>query len=320
MSSASTTSLDWRFGGIPRSPGSQHSDSSLGMAVPDHASSELNGLSELTQMEALFSKTMARARAAIRLQEERTKSKQSAVELFVPGRVCLFGEHSDWVGVMRRFNSTLQPGGCIVAGTNQGVFARCKPRADGRLVFRSIRADGTKTVLDVPMQVDSLRKLAEEGGFFSYVCGVACQVLQSYDVGGIQIDNYKTTLADGKGLSSSAAVCVLVARAFNQSYALKITPRGEMELAYQGEISTPSRCGRMDQCVAFGRAPVRMRFDGDCVDASPLSVGGPIHMVVVDLAAGKDTTAILQGLGRSFPFPESETDQVRFHIMRNARI
>eukprot|EP01047_Picozoa_sp_COSAG01_P122177 COSAG01_NODE_51020_length_358_cov_0.888031_2_plen_48_part_01 len=26
------------------------------------------------------------------------------------------GEHSDWVGCMRRFNAELRPGGCIVAG------------------------------------------------------------------------------------------------------------------------------------------------------------------------------------------------------------
>jgi galactokinase len=82
-----------------------------------------------------------------------------------------------------------------------------------------------------------------------------------------------------------------------------------MELAYQGEISTPSRCGRMDQCVAFGSTPVRMTFDGDIVGAVPLHVTRPIHMLLVDLGAGKDTTAILQGLGRSFPFPESQTDR-----------
>lgn len=38
------------------------------------------------------------------------------------------------------------------------------------------------------------------------------------------------------GFSSSAAVTVLVARAFNRVYDLKLTVRGEMELAYLGEI------------------------------------------------------------------------------------
>ncbi len=33
----------------------------------------------------------------------------------------------------------------------------------------------------------------------------------------------------------------------NRIYDLKLTVRGEMELAYMGEITTPSRCGRLDQ-------------------------------------------------------------------------
>src|SRR3990172_767205 len=72
-----------------------------------------------------------------------------------------------------------------------------------------------------------------------------------------------TDLPIKKGLSSSAAVCVLTARAFNRVFDLKMTTRGEMELAYQGEITTPSRCGRMDQGCAFGSRPVLMTFDGD---------------------------------------------------------
>lgn len=84
-----------------------------------------------------------------------------------------------------------------------------------------------------------------------------------------------------KGLSSSAAICVLVgqkadltgacsnlttahplsqvsflsflaqvARAFNKVYGLKLTTRGEMEFAYQGEITTPSKCGACKGCSA----------------------------------------------------------------------
>mmetsp|Transcript_18533 Transcript_18533/g.39925 ORF Transcript_18533/g.39925 Transcript_18533/m.39925 type:complete len:183 (-) Transcript_18533:70-618(-) len=41
-----------------------------------------------------------------------------------------------------------------------------------------------------------------------------------------------------------------------------------MDLAYQGEITTPSQCGRMDQCCAFGARPILMTFDGDKARAS----------------------------------------------------
>jgi len=89
-------------------------------------------------------------------------------------------------------------------------------------------------------------------------------------VRGLVIDNYKTDMPIKKGLSSSAAICVLTARAFNRVYDLKMTIRGEMELAYQGEITTPSRCGRMDQGCAFGDRPVLMTFDGEHLDVTEL--------------------------------------------------
>ena len=28
-----------------------------------------------------------------------------SIELFVPGRLCLFGEHSDWAGAMRKYEA-----------------------------------------------------------------------------------------------------------------------------------------------------------------------------------------------------------------------
>mmetsp|Transcript_17312 Transcript_17312/g.29285 ORF Transcript_17312/g.29285 Transcript_17312/m.29285 type:complete len:185 (-) Transcript_17312:979-1533(-) len=52
-------------------------------------------------------------------------------------------------------------------------------------------------------------------------------------VRGICIDNYRTTLPMQKGLSSSAAVCVLVATAFNKFYQLGLSQNDVMELAYQ---------------------------------------------------------------------------------------
>ena len=33
-----------------------------------------------------------------------------ALELFVPGRLCLFGEHTDWAGKYRTMNADIVPG------------------------------------------------------------------------------------------------------------------------------------------------------------------------------------------------------------------
>ena len=66
----------------------------------------------------------------------------------------------------------------------------------------------------------------------------------------------------------------------------------------------------MDQCVAFGPgAASRMSFDADRVDAEPLVVRGEVHMLLVDLGAGKDTTTILHELGAAFPFPKNEKER-----------
>jgi UTP-glucose-1-phosphate uridylyltransferase len=130
-----------------------------------------------------------------------------------------------------------------------------------------------------------------------------------YHVRGLVIDNYKTDLPVKKGLSSSAAICVLAARAFNRIYDLKMTIRGEMELAYQGEITTPSRCGRMDQGCAYGSRPVLMTFDGDHLDTAEFQVGEDLHFVLVDLQSRKDTMKILRQLNRCYPFADNEVEK-----------
>ncbi len=228
------------------------------------------------------------------------------MNLFVPGRICLFGEHSDWAGGYRRINAGIEKGHAIIVGTNQGIYGEVKAHPT-KLIFRATLNDGTKVPpWEVPMEPGALLKQAEEGGFFSEVAGVAYQVLTLYRVRGLEIDNYRTDLPIKKGLSSSAAVCVFVARAFNRIYDLKMTVRGEMEVAYNGEITTSSRCGRLDQGCAYGNRPIEMAFDGDRLDIHELSAGAEFHYLIVDLMAGKDTREILARLNRCFPFAEDE--------------
>ena len=227
------------------------------------------------------------------------------MKIFVPGRICLFGEHSDWAGGYRRINADLEKGYTLITSTNQGVYAEVKPHPT-KLIFRTTLSDGErKGPFELPMESEALLAEAEKGGFFSYAAGVAHQILTHYRVRGIEIDNYRTDLPVKKGLSSSAAICVLVARAFNRVYDLKMTTRGEMESAYTGEITTPSRCGRMDQGCAYGR-PVMMSYDGDRLDVKEFNVPNDLYFVIVDLAASKDTKEILSALNRCYPFAEDQ--------------
>ncbi len=227
------------------------------------------------------------------------------MKLFVPGRICLFGEHSDWAGGYRRINADVEKGYAVITGTNQGIYAEAKAHPS-KLVIHATAEDGRRCEpFEVAMESDALLAAAEDGGFYSYAAGVAYQIATNSRVRGLEIDNYRTDLPIKKGLSSSAAICVLVARAFNRIYDLKLTVRGEMELAYAGETTTPSRCGRLDQGCAYGNRPILMKFDADRIDVQEVSVPEDIHLVVVDLKAGKDTKEILSKLNKCYPFAET---------------
>ena len=228
------------------------------------------------------------------------------MKIFVPGRICLFGEHTDWAGGHRRTNADLEKGYAIIASTNQGIHAEVNSHPT-KLILRTTLSDGRRMdPFEVPMESEALLAEAQKGSFFSYAAGVAYQILTHYQVHGLEIDNYLTDLPAKKGLSSSAATCVLVARAFNRIYDLKMTVRGEMEYAYIGEITTPSRCGRMDQGCAYGNRPIMMTFDSDRIDVEEINVSKDLYFVIVDLDAGKDTRLILNRLNHCYPFAENE--------------
>ncbi len=222
------------------------------------------------------------------------------MDLFIPGRLCLFGEHSDWAAAYRTVNPKIEMGYAIVVGTNQGIYAEVE--VENKLIFKTVNHP---QVLEVPMAEDLLLQIAKSENFYSYIAGVACQALIRYQVGGLAIDNYLMDLPLKKGLSSSAAICVLVARAFNQLYNLGLTIAAEMDLAYWGERTTSSQCGRLDQACAYGNQPILMTFDSDRHTVKPLIVGQDLYLIIVDLAGSKDTTKILAQLNQCYPFPQN---------------
>jgi mevalonate kinase len=219
----------------------------------------------------------------------------SGQPLFVPGRLCLFGEHSDWAGRHRALSLEIQPGHCIAVGTSQGIYTRVSRNGE-RMLVDSHGVNGAVESFSCVALPGELRQAAKSGGFYSYCAGVAAYMCERFRVGGISIQTTSMDLPLKKGLSSSAAVCVLTARAYNRIYDLNLSVRDEMECAYQGEIQTGSECGRMDQVCAFGQTPVFLTFDGDGMDVQMLRPRVPLHLVVVDLQKGKDTRRILHDL------------------------
>lgn len=241
------------------------------------------------------------------------------MEVFVPGRLCLLGEHTDWAaGRHRLVNRKIPLGYCIVCATNEGLFARVGDFDEGCLRYEHVDASGACRQVECSLLDDtkSLGEKATQRTFFSYVHGVAAHLMSIPSVAtavlsskrGILINNYKTTLPMKKGLSSSAAICTLVVSAFSLHYGLKMTREEVMDAAFHGEILTGAKCGRMDQAVAMGAGKVGlMTFNGDDCALSDICIGGPLYFVVVDLKRGKDTVKILADLNSAFPFPQTPT-------------
>jgi len=224
--------------------------------------------------------------------------KEHQVELFVPGRLCLFGEHSDWAA-----EYGLHKGFCLVIGTDQGLSAVAKASqefiVETQLPDVSGRPTGRTRRMSCPWKAGMLLEAAkDQEEFFRYCAGTGYQMLSRPGVtGGIELRIGAMDLPLRKGVSSSAAVCILVAKAFDAIYRLGLFPHELMEIAYLGEKLTGSQCGRMDQACIYGKTPVLLTFQKSAdIRVEPIFCGGEIHMFFTDLAGAKDTVRILADL------------------------
>jgi UTP-glucose-1-phosphate uridylyltransferase/mevalonate kinase len=231
------------------------------------------------------------------------------LKLFVPGRLCLFGEHTDWAGHYRTMNADIVPGASIVTGIEQGIYAEVEKSTIFEMHSDAVELADVWRDFSCRMSEQELKRVAKSGSFFSYCAGVASYMLEWYKVGGVRIRITDMTLPMKSGLSSSAAICVLVARAFNLLYNLNLNTLGEMNIAYVGELRTSSRCGRLDQACAFGVKPNLMTFDGDEIEVKSLNVKKTLYWVFADLCAEKDTIKILSDLNKAYPFATTEEEK-----------
>ena len=197
----------------------------------------------------------------------------------------------------------------IVTGIEQGIYAEVEKspifevHSDAPVMEKEWRDFSCR------MTETELKRVARSGSFFCYCAGVASYMLEWYKVGGVRIRITDMTLPMKSGLSSSAAICVLVARAFNLLYNLNLNTLGEMNIAYVGELRTASRCGRLDQACAFGVKPNLMTFDGDEIEVKSLNVKKTLYWVFADLCASKDTIRILSDLNKAYPFASTEEEE-----------
>ncbi|MCQ2216172.1 MAG: hypothetical protein MJZ31_09690 [Bacteroidales bacterium] len=207
-------------------------------------------------------------------------------------------------------NSEIVPGYALVTGIEQGIHATVKKSTTFKVTSEAPEIQDAWQDFECRMDFQELKDIARSGSFFSYCAGVASYMLEWYKVGGVHIHLTKMDMPMKSGLSSSAAICVLVCRAFNQIYNLNLNTMGEMNIAYWGELRTASRCGRLDQACAFGVRPVKMTFDAEEVDVDNFNIKSPLYWVFANLNASKDTIRILADLNKAYPFAETEQEKL----------
>ena len=85
------------------------------------------------------------------------------IEVFVPGRLCILGEHSDWAGQYRAVNPDVAAGVCVVCATNEGLFARVRPHIPGQLRYDHYdESSGTAKSVMIDLQHQDVRALLKK--------------------------------------------------------------------------------------------------------------------------------------------------------------
>jgi len=242
---------------------------------------------------------------------------QEIRSFFAPGRVNLIGEHIDYNG-----------GLVMPAALTQGIAATCRPRSDGLVRLRS-REDTLfiEIDLDRPIAPDPAR------GWGNYPAGVLHELLlQGIKLNGANV-LFTTTLPQGAGLSSSAAMEVLTAFAL---LALAGAPTSDLKaIALLGQKVENQfigvNCGIMDQfAVALGKKDCALLLDCESQDYRyvPVALGSHV-LVIMDTAWQRRLTdskynerraqcdEVLRLLGEDAPqdgLVHAAWDQVLFHV------
>ena len=230
------------------------------------------------------------------------KAENEEFNIFVPGRVSIIGELSDWVCEYKAINDSIVCGEAVAAGIDKGIYATVKKSDD----FIFTMNDGS---FKSKMDNKELKKVAISNDFYSYIAAVALYMNKNYDVGGLDIRVRAMTLPIKKGLSSSAAVSVLVTKAFNLVYGLNLEFYEIMKIAYESEHIALSMCGRLDQICAKGLTLSHLVFNENSLDVSNVRVKEKINLVIADVNGKKDTKKILSTLRSCFPFPKNEQEE-----------
>ena len=263
-------------------------------------------------VRALFERNRARLDALYAGQDQLERYEKLAdafraqfgrePELFVsaPGRTEVVGNHTDH-----------QNGKVLAAAVNLDTVAAVAPRDDGRVVLYSA---GYDQPFDVDVTDDAVRE-DEKETTFALIRGVAARLKQlGYQVGGFDA-SITSTVFKGSGLSSSAALEVMLVGAFDALYnGWVIDPQENARISQYAEnvyFGKPS--GLMDQMAsavgglsiqAFGQNPtgveaIRYDFGAKGCAVCVVSAGGEHGNLTNEYAAiPAEMKAVAKAMGQ----------------------
>ncbi|MCL2043193.1 MAG: galactokinase [Treponema sp.] len=225
-----------------------------------------------------------------------------------PGRTELGGNHTDH-----------NRGRVLAASIQMDAVAVVVPRSDRQVFFRSVGFPDVRVNLDDNNgKSDLAPKPEEQGTTASLVRGIAAEfVRQGVEVRGFSA-NASNTVLNGSGLSSSAAVEVLIAKIFDGLYGRDRFSAVELaKISQKAEnIYFGKPCGLMDQAASACGGAVAIDFADPAVTLvrqikfDPLSLGFALCVIntrgshadlTPDYAAiPKEMQAVAGCLGKSY--------------------
>ena len=185
------------------------------------------------------------------LEENKEFLGTNADVYFSPGRVNVIGEHIDYHG-----------GHVFPAAIELGIYAFISKRND-----KVFKVDSLQVEQDVVTIDPSDLEYNQSRNWANFVSGMMQAVLKETPTFGLNI-LFHSTLPSGSGLSSSAALEVLVGEILNQVYSLDIPMFDLVQIAQKVENNyIHVNCGIMDQfAVGMGKKDHAIYLNTDTLD------------------------------------------------------
>ncbi len=189
-------------------------------------------------------------------------------EYFCPGRVCLIGEHLDYNG-----------GFVMPAAISLGIYASVKSRSDNKIVCNSTQFSNS-------IEIDLSKPIKHEAqsGWGNYVKGVVKYLKETgLRIPALEIE-FSADLPSGAGLSSSAALEVLVAYILQKEAGVENINRIKTALLCKDVENdfVGVKCGIMDQfSVATGKREQAVIVNCETLDHEFIPINTGDHGFII---------------------------------------